>query len=82
MENLEADFWRIFGRALGRPIQPGHYRQSELAEWDSLRHVELIFEMEERFRIQIPSEVIAELFSDTDTVLAFLRSCVATSGQT
>ena len=75
---LEEDFWRLFGRVLGRPIAPGQYQTTQLAEWDSLRHVELIFELEESFRIEIPQDVIAELFSDTDTILEFVRSRVAT----
>ncbi len=77
LPSLEADFWRAFGRALGHPFEPGHYRQAELAEWDSLRHVELVFELEEVFRLSIPPAAIAELFSDTDTVLAYLREHAA-----
>ena len=74
---LDADFWRVFGRALGRPVEPGSYSTAQLPEWDSLRHVELIFELEDSFRIQIPPEAIAELYSDTDTVLSFLHARVA-----
>ncbi len=74
---LEADFWRVFSRALGRKFEPGHYRQADVPEWDSLRHVELVFEMEEAFRLDIPPPAIADLFSDTDTVLAFLREHTA-----
>ena len=71
---LEADFWRVFGRAMGRAVEPGHYQVAQIAEWDSLRHVELIFELEESFRVDIPPDAIAELYSDTDTLLSFLRS--------
>jgi hypothetical protein len=74
---LEADFWRVFGRALGRPLTPGRYTPAQLPEWDSLRHVELVFELEEKFRIEVPPGAIADLFSDTDAVLAFLRAQVA-----
>lgn len=73
---LDADFWRVFGRALGRPVAPGRYEPAQLAEWDSLRHVELVFELEENFRVEIPPAAIADLFSDTDTILAFLRARV------
>lgn len=71
---LEIDFWRVFGRVLGRHLEPGHYTQAQLPEWDSLRHVELMFELEENFRIEVPNEAIATLFSDTDTVVAFLNA--------
>ena len=71
---LEADFWRVFGRTMGRPFAPGRCAQAQVPEWDSLRHVELMFELEEQFRVDIAPEMIVELFSDTDTILAFLRA--------
>ena len=74
--SIETEFWRIFGRVLGRTIVPGRYKQGDLSEWDSLRHVELIFELEECFGVDVPSDAIVELFSDTDVVLEFLRQRV------
>jgi acyl carrier protein len=72
--NPDAKFWRILSRVLGRPIQPGRYVVADLPEWDSLRHVELVFELEESFGVSIPPADIAALFSDTDTVLAYLHA--------
>lgn len=74
---LEADFWRAFARAMGRAVEPGRYEVAQLPEWDSLRHVELVFELEEKFRIDIPPDAIADLYSNTDTILAFLRARMA-----
>lgn len=74
---IHDEFWVLFGRVLGRPIAPGRYTVGELPEWDSLRHIELMFELEEQFRIQVPPSAIADLYSDTDTVLAFLRANAA-----
>jgi acyl carrier protein len=71
---IDAKFWRILSRVLGRPVLPGHYRVADLSEWDSLRHVELVFELEESFGVSIPPETIADLFSDTDAVLVYLRA--------
>ena len=71
--NVEAKFWRILGRTLGRQVPPGRYAVADLQEWDSLRHVELVFELEEAFGLSIPPDAIAHLYSDTDTVLAYLR---------
>lgn len=76
--SVETQFWRVLSRALGRPVQPGHYTVADLPEWDSLRHVELIFELEETFGVSIPPAAIADLFSDTDAVLAFLRANAST----
>ena len=75
-EGMEADFWRIFGRTMGYTVAPGRYQQVQIPQWDSLRHVELVFELEEEFRIEISPQAIVELFSDTDTILAFLRAKV------
>jgi hypothetical protein len=72
--DLEAEFWRVFGHVLGRPIERGRYQPAQLPEWDSLRHVELIFELEVKFQVEISPQAIADLFSDTDTILAFLRA--------
>ena len=47
-----------------------------MPSWDSLRHVELVFELEEAFGIDIAQADIAGLYSDTDTVLAYLRERV------
>jgi acyl carrier protein len=65
-------FWRILGRVLGRPITPGSYQRDELPEWDSLRHIELIFELEEAMGLQIDPDAIAELYSSTDALLDYL----------
>ncbi len=73
MDTTETKFWRLFARVLNRPLEPGHYRRDQLPEWDSLRHVELVFELEEAFGISVPQDRIAALYADTDAVLAFLR---------
>ncbi len=71
--DIDKRFWRMFSRVLGRPVPPGRHERAQLPEWDSLRHVELVFEIEEQFGITVPQEAIAGLFSDTDTLLAFVR---------
>ena len=75
-QTLSADFWRLFGRVLGRAVQPGSYQPADLPEWDSLRHVELVFELEETFHVEVPPDMIAALFTGTDAVLDFLRRTV------
>ena len=39
---IDAKFWRVLSRALGRSVAPGRYSVADLPEWDSLRHVELV----------------------------------------
>lgn len=70
---LEARFWPLFSQVMSKPISPGRHDKADLREWDSLRHVELVFALEETFGVAVPRDRIAELYSDTDTVLAFLR---------
>jgi hypothetical protein len=74
-DSLEDDFWLAFDAVMGRPYGPAPCRQAQVPEWDSLRHVELIFELEEKCRVTIAPGAIAALFSDTDTILAHLRAC-------
>lgn len=77
--DIAPTFWRLLGRVLERPVAPGRYSTQDLPEWDSLRHVELVFELEEAFELDIPQDDIAKLYSDTDDVLAYLRRRVAAS---
>ncbi len=74
-EGLRDDkrFWRIFCRVVGESLSPANYAVADVAEWDSLRHIELMFELEERYDVDIDPEQIVALYSDTDTILAFLR---------
>jgi acyl carrier protein len=67
-------FWRIFCRVVGRSVEPADYTPKDIAEWDSLRHVELMFELEEHYDIDINPEQIVALYSSTDTILEFLRA--------
>lgn len=72
-DDLDAKFWPLFSQVIGHPLAPGHYDKAQLLEWDSLRHVELVFAIEETFGVAVPRDRIAELYTDTDTVLTFLR---------
>jgi acyl carrier protein len=61
---------------MGKNFTPGYYEATQMTEWDSLRHVELMFEIEEKFGIVIPPNCIAELYSNTGILLDFLREHV------
>ncbi|MCB1693487.1 MAG: acyl carrier protein [Pseudomonadales bacterium] len=71
--NPDEVFWKLFSRVLKRPVDPGSYTRDELPEWDSLRHVELIFELEEAFGVNIDAEDIVELYSSPQAILDYLR---------
>ena len=66
------EFWRIFCRVMEVKLEPVNHTCGDVDEWDSLRHVELIFELEERFSVDIDPEQIVTLYSSTDRILEFL----------
>jgi acyl carrier protein len=70
----EEKFWLIFKRVLGSTIEPGNYAVDDIAKWDSLNHIELIFELEENFAIDISPEDISNLYTDTSTILHYLHT--------
>ena len=69
---IEKKFWRVFTRTLGVEAGPQNVAVGDLEEWDSLRHVELVFELEETFDLSVSPDEIAELYSDSDTIIAYL----------
>ena len=79
MDAVEARFWPMFSQVMGKPVSPGSYDKAELPEWDSLRHVELVFALEETFGAVVPRDRIADLYSDTGSILDFLRDHSAVS---
>lgn len=48
---------------LEAPIEWGVVRQSDLGQWDSLNHVAIIVELEERFSVTFDAEDIAAMTS-------------------
>ena len=73
IDNIEKKFWKIFRRVLNIDDCTGIITKSGAEEWDSLRHVELIFELEMAFDLEVSPEEIVELYSNTDVILNFLR---------
>lgn len=59
---------------MGRTIDAGSYKVDAVKEWDSLRHVELIFALEDAFGLDCSPDDIADLYSSTDEILTFLTA--------
>ena len=70
---VKEKFWDAFKRVLDVDDCDAELRQENTEEWDSLKHVELIFELEEAFDIDVAPDDIADLYSDTNTVLSYLQ---------
>jgi acyl carrier protein len=55
---------KILSLALRKPVEPTHLLSREnTAEWDSLKHVELILMLEEEFHIRFSSAEASSLSS-------------------
>jgi acyl carrier protein len=68
---IQAAVAELLSITVGRQIRPKEAvtRDSE-ASWDSLKHVELIFMLEERFGVQFGEQEMAELRSSDRIVQA------------
>ena len=75
---IEARFWQIMSTCLDRPIGPEHVQVEDLEEWDSMRHIGLILELEEAFDIEVEPEQIGALYTRTDVILDYLLSVTET----
>ena len=67
----------VLSLAIGRPVSPDRdLTRDECAEWDSLKHVEFVFMLEDRFGVQFPEEVMPAL-SSLDRVVAEVERLLA-----
>jgi acyl carrier protein len=73
-DQISMEVRRILGLALKRPVA-GDERPTREAEanWDSLKHVEILFMMEDSFGIEIPAEEMPTLNSFDALVQAVER---------
>ncbi len=63
-ETLEARVRALMAPLLGiDPAGPGEVLRDDTAQWDSLRHIELIFLIEEEFGVTLTEAQMAELDS-------------------
>jgi acyl carrier protein len=66
---LEREISAAFSIILGLAVTPEQeVERSETPEWDSLKHMELIFAIEDRFGVQFSEAELAELSSKSKVV--------------
>jgi acyl carrier protein len=71
--DLEAEINELIGQLLKLPsTRTGALSRSELAEWDSLKHMELVFALEDRYGVRFDETEFPILVS-TDAIAATLR---------
>lgn len=73
---IKQKLWPLLQRTFNRELEQKNYSTQEIAEWDSLNHINLMFAIEGEFNVMLTPEEIGMLFSDTDTVTTFLSSKV------
>lgn len=72
-EKVEQQFWAVFKRVLGVEPRTKTVAKDEIESWDSLRHVELVFEIEETFGLDVAPQDIVDLYSNTDVILEYIQ---------
>jgi len=73
-QDKEERFWQLFEETMERKCDRQCHEVSSTEEWDSLKHVELVFEMEREFHLEISPIDIAKLYSNTDVILNYLHN--------
>jgi acyl carrier protein len=77
-EDVDREVREVFATVLDRRIEPGtDVVRSEEPEWDSLKHVDLMFSVEERFDLQFPEEDLAKMSRLSQVVDEVMKSLEA-----
>ena len=71
---LEERLQAVFNGVFGNLPDVCDIAVDRLEEWDSLSHIRLVMEIERAFGIEIPPHRILSLYTDFETVLAFLQA--------
>jgi acyl carrier protein len=61
-EDIESGLLELFSIVLEHPVTSAVARENE-ARWDSLKHMQLVFSVEEKFQVQFTEEEIPTLDS-------------------
>lgn len=72
--DIRQTLWPLIQRSFNRELTLKNWNTGEIAEWDSLTHINLIFEIEDQYGIQLTPDEIATLYSNTDTIIKFLEN--------
>ena len=66
-KELEIKALKVISKVLGREVKMTD-EISEIEEWDSLRHLQIILELEDAFGVNIPMERVGDLKAVRDLV--------------
>jgi|HigsolmetaAR203D_1030402.scaffolds.fasta_scaffold00453_31 acyl carrier protein len=69
MKTVQEQVLELLKNVLGGiPLPPHPFLREEVAAWDSLKHLEIIFVLEEEFGIRISAEQAADIRGSQDLV--------------
>ena len=60
------EFLEVIRKVLGRDDITEETQIKDVEEWDSLKHLQIIMEIEDRFKVRIPLEKVGEISSVKD----------------
>ena len=60
------DFLAFVSGLIGRELDSLELRQSDLPEWDSVMHLRLVLEIEEKYALHIPIDQVPQIKSLKD----------------
>jgi len=77
-ETIRAEVRRVLGLVLGRTYADGaEIRRDQEPAWDSLKHVEIFFAVEDRFGVHFTAEELGSLSSSAKIAQAVERHLAA-----
>jgi len=60
------EFLEVIRKVLGRDDITEETQIKDVEEWDSLKHLQIIMEIEDKFKVRIPLEKVGEISSVKD----------------
>ncbi|MEP7063565.1 MAG: acyl carrier protein [Betaproteobacteria bacterium] len=63
--DLEVEVRRLVALILKLPADATDMRRSDVAEWDSLKHMEIVFALEDRYHVQFDESEFAAMTSSS-----------------
>jgi len=60
------EFLKVIKEVLGRDDITEETQIKDVEEWDSLKHLQIIMEIEDKFKVRIPLEKVGEISSVKD----------------
>lgn len=71
--NTKKKVFLLFDHVLGKQFFQDNVEASEVEEWDSLRHINLVIELEKTFGVIFTPDEIADMFSSSNVIIKLVE---------